>query len=87
MAERHHPLRGAASIIGVGSTDYAALKVRSEAVPPLDLAAMAIDAALADADLARAVEATGMACVVTDTVMADLAVAAALAKTTLEAAR
>ena len=54
MAERHHPLRGAASIIGVGSTDYAALKVRSEAVPPLDLAAMAIDAALADADLARA---------------------------------
>ena len=41
----------------------------------------------ADADLAGAVEAAGMACVVTDTVMADPTVAAALAKTTLEAAR
>ena len=41
----------------------------------------------ADANLAGAVEATGMACVVTDTVMADSTVAAALAKTTLEAAR
>ena len=42
---------------------------------------------LADADLAGAVEAAGMACVVTDTVMADPTVAAALAKTTLEAVR
>ena len=41
----------------------------------------------ADASLAGAVEAAGMACVVTDTVMADPTVAAALAKTTLEAAR
>jgi len=41
----------------------------------------------ADADLAGAVEAAGMACVVTDTVMADPTVAAALAKTTLEAVR
>ena len=41
----------------------------------------------ADASLAGAVEAAGMACVVTDTVMVDPAVAAALAKTTLEAAR
>ena len=41
----------------------------------------------ADASLAGAVEAAGMACVVTDTVMADPTVAAALAKATLEAAR
>ena len=41
----------------------------------------------ADASLAGAVEAAGMACVVTDTVMADPTVAAALAKTTLEAVR
>jgi LPPG:FO 2-phospho-L-lactate transferase len=41
----------------------------------------------ADTSLAGAVEAAGMACVVTDTVMADPTVAAALAKTTLEAAR
>ena len=41
----------------------------------------------ADADLAGAVEAAGMACVVTDTVMADPTVAAELAKTTLEAVR
>ena len=41
----------------------------------------------ADADLAGAVEAAGMTCVVADTVMADPAVAAALAKATLEAAR
>ena len=41
----------------------------------------------ADASLAGAVEAAGMACVVTDTVMAGPTVAAALAKATLEAAR
>jgi len=41
----------------------------------------------ADASLAEAVEAAGMACVVTDTVMADPTVTAALAKVTLEAAR
>ena len=40
-----------------------------------------------DAHLAGAVEAAGMACAVTDTVMADPTVAAALAKATLEAAR
>ena len=41
----------------------------------------------ADASFAGAVEAAGMACVVTDTVMADSTVPAALAKTTLEATR
>ena len=40
-----------------------------------------------DVSLAGAVEAAGMACAVTDTVMADPTVAAALAKATLEAAR
>ena len=40
-----------------------------------------------DASLAGAVEAAGMACAVTDTVMADPTVAVALAKATLEAAR
>ncbi len=45
------PLRGAASIIGVGSTDYAALKADGTAVPPLELASRAIGSALADASL------------------------------------
>lgn len=54
MTEPHHPLRGAASIVGVGSTDYAALKAQPDAVAPLDLAARAIDAALVDAGVTRA---------------------------------
>jgi LPPG:FO 2-phospho-L-lactate transferase len=40
----------------------------------------------ADAHLADAVEAEGMTCVVTDTVMRDAAVSASLARTTLAAA-
>jgi LPPG:FO 2-phospho-L-lactate transferase len=40
----------------------------------------------ADADLADEVRATGMRCVVTNTVMSDVAAAARLARTTLAAA-
>ena len=44
-------LSGAASIIGVGSTDYRALKEAGEATPPLELASQAIGLALQDAGL------------------------------------
>lgn len=44
-------LRGATSISGVGSTDYAQLKADGVASPPLDLAGHAIRSAITDADL------------------------------------
>lgn len=46
-----HKLSGAASIIGVGSTDYRALKTAKNSVPPLELAGQAIKLALSDAGL------------------------------------
>ena len=44
-------LNGAVSIVGVGSTDYGALKLSGKPVPPLELAGRAIKQALADAGL------------------------------------
>ena len=51
MADRNHVLRGAASVIGVGSTDYAALRATGQPVAPLELASRAIRLALEDCQL------------------------------------